>query len=94
MLAMAPELVRLDKAVADGLQVGGLYRAQRHLTLEGVVPTAWLIDDVSASGVVGDPAGAGPETGKVLVDHWTTQLAEALSEVQAFSVPAGEGVAP
>lgn len=94
MLAIAPELVRLDKAVADGLRVGGLYRAQRHLTLEGVVPTAWLIDDVSASGVVGDPAGAGPETGKVLVDHWTTQLAEALSEVQAFSFPAVEGVAP
>jgi len=94
MLAMAPDLVRLDKAVADGLRVGELYRARRHLTLEGVVPTAWLIDDVSASGVVGDPAGASAELGKRLVDHWSTQLAEALSEVQEFSFPAREGDAP
>jgi creatinine amidohydrolase/Fe(II)-dependent formamide hydrolase-like protein len=93
MLALAPELVRLDKAVADGLRVGELYEAQRHLTLEGVVPTAWLIDDVSASGVVGDPGGAGADTGKRIVGHWTELLAEALLEVQAFAFPALDGTA-
>jgi creatinine amidohydrolase/Fe(II)-dependent formamide hydrolase-like protein len=87
MLAIAPDLVRMDKAVADGLRAGEFYRAQRHLTLEGVVPTAWLIDDVSASGVVGDPASASAETGKRLVEHWATQLAEALSEARAFAFP-------
>ena len=93
MLALAPELVRLDKAVADGLRVGELYAAQRHLTLEGAVPTAWLIDDVSASGVVGDPAGAAADTGKRIVGHWTELLAEALLEVQAFAFPALDGTA-
>ncbi|MFF4754672.1 creatininase family protein [Streptomyces sp. NPDC002514] len=87
MLALAPHLVHLDEAVADGLELGELYRARRHLTLEGVVPTAWLIDDVSASGVVGDPAGASAGTGERLVADWTARLAEALTEVRAFSFP-------
>ena len=91
MLAMAPELVQMDKAVADGQRIGELYRAQRHLTLEGVVPTAWLIDDISASGVVGDPAGASAETGRRIVGHWTELLAEALLEVQVFGFPALDG---
>ena len=87
MLALAPELVHLDRAVADGLRVGELYRAQRHLTLEGAVPTAWLIDDVSATGVVGDPAGANAEAGTRLVEHWAGCLAEALAEVAAWAFP-------
>ncbi|MFD7817692.1 creatininase family protein [Streptomyces sp. NPDC059785] len=87
VMAIAPGLVRLDKAVADGLAVGELYRAQRHLTLEGVVPTAWLIDDVSASGIVGDPTGADAETGKRLLDHFSGLLAEALTEVRDFAFP-------
>jgi creatinine amidohydrolase len=87
VLAIAPELVRLDRAVADGLAVGELYRRQRHLTLEGVVPTAWLIDDVSTSGVVGDPTGASAETGELLLEHWAGQLAEALTEVRGFAFP-------
>jgi creatinine amidohydrolase len=87
VMAIAPELVHLDRAVADGLQLGEQYRVLRHLTLEGVVPTAWLIDDLSASGVVGDPTGASAEVGKQLLEHWADQLAEALLEVQEFSFP-------
>jgi creatinine amidohydrolase len=91
MMAIAPHLVRPDKAVADGLALGELYRTRRHLTLEGPVPTAWLIDDVSASGVVGDPAGASAEVGERLVEHWSTLLAEALLEVREFAFPSIEG---
>jgi creatinine amidohydrolase len=90
VLGIAPGLVRMDKAIADGLVVGELYAKQRHLTLEGVVPTAWLIDDVSASGVVGDPAGASAETGRLLLEHWSGLLGEALIEVQAFAFPPHE----
>jgi creatinine amidohydrolase/Fe(II)-dependent formamide hydrolase-like protein len=93
MMAIAPELVHPDKAVADGLRVGEFYRTQRHLTLEGPVPTAWLIDDVSTSGVIGDPAGASADFGKLLVEHWTAQLAQALGEVQAFAFPSLDGAA-
>lgn len=88
MMAIAPELVHPELLVADGLAVGDYYRRQRHLTLEGPVPTAWLIDDVSASGVVGDPSGASAEVGKRLLDHQIEQLSQALREIQEFAFPA------
>lgn len=87
MMAIAPELVHPELAVADGLAVGEYYRRQRHLTLEGPVPTAWLIDDVSASGVVGDPAGASAEVGKRLLDHQIELLSQALLEIREFAFP-------
>jgi creatinine amidohydrolase/Fe(II)-dependent formamide hydrolase-like protein len=87
MMAIAPGLVHPELAVADGLDVGDLYVRQQHLTLEGVVPTAWLIDDVSVSGVVGDPAGASAAVGARLLEHWSASLAEALLEVQRFAFP-------
>jgi creatinine amidohydrolase len=90
MMAVAPHLVREELAVADGLRLGEYYRQQRHLTLEGRVPTAWLIDDVSSSGVVGDPTGAFAEAGKLLLDHQVEQLGEALLEIQRFSFPPTE----
>lgn len=88
VLALRPDLVHLELAAADGLDLGELYAASRHLTLEGTVPTAWLIDDVSTSGVVGDPAGASAEVGAALVGHWVNALAEALEEIAAFAFPA------
>lgn len=87
VLALRPELVHMERAVADGLATGELYARQRHLTLEGIVPTAWLIDDVSASGVVGDPTGASADVGGRLAAHWSTLLAEALEEISRFSFP-------
>jgi creatinine amidohydrolase/Fe(II)-dependent formamide hydrolase-like protein len=87
VMAIAPHLVRAHRAVADGLRLSELYRRQRHLTLEGAVPTAWLIGDVSASGVVGDPAGASAGVGAQVLEHWAGQLAEALLEVRAFAFP-------
>jgi creatinine amidohydrolase len=91
VLALRPDLVHLDLAAAGGLDLGELYATCRHLTLEGTVPTAWLIDDVSASGVVGDPAGASAEAGAAVVEHWTSALAEALDEIATFAFPARRG---
>ena len=88
VLALRPDLVHLDLAAPGGLELGELYRGYRHLTLEGAVPTAWLIDDVSASGVVGDPAGASAEAGAAVVERWTSALAEALAEIATFTFPA------
>jgi creatinine amidohydrolase len=88
MLALRPDLVRPDLAVADGLETGKLYARLKHLSLEGAVPTAWLIDDISASGVVGDPSAATAEAGAAIVAHWTAQLAQALTEIARFAFPA------
>lgn len=87
MLELAPDDVHLDRAEAGGHAVLDLYAHTRHLSLEGAVPTAWLSADVTANGVVGDPAGASVEVGRRLVDCWSTRLAEALVEVAAFEFP-------
>jgi creatinine amidohydrolase len=87
VMHLRPDLVHLERAFADGTETGKVYAAQKHLTLEGVVPTAWLIDDVSASGTVGDPTGASAETGAALAQRWSTMLAEAFDEIERFSFP-------
>jgi creatinine amidohydrolase/Fe(II)-dependent formamide hydrolase-like protein len=88
VMALRPELVRSRLAVADGLDLGQLYRGLRYLTLEGAVPTAWLIDDLSSSGVVGDPSAASAQAGAAVVEYWTCALAGALDEIVRFAFPA------
>ncbi|MBT0773703.1 creatininase family protein [Kineosporia sp. J2-2] len=85
--ALAPELVRMDLAVRDGQAVGELYAGSRHLTLEGTVPTAWVTDDLSVSGVIGDATAASLEDGRRIVEHQTSCLAETLLEIRAFAFP-------
>lgn len=88
MMAIAGDLVHPELARSDGLGVGRYYQRFRHLSLEGAVPTAWLIDDVSASGIVGDPAGASAATGWAVAEHWCRLVAEALAEIAEFRFPA------
>ncbi|WP_288336227.1 creatininase family protein [uncultured Gordonia sp.] len=88
MMAIAPELVHHDRAFADGQAAAAEFDKYKHLTLEGVLPTAWLTDDISASGTIGDPTDASADVGKVMLESIATQLAESLLEVQAFSFPA------
>ncbi|MET4783139.1 creatininase family protein [Glaciihabitans sp. UYNi722] len=85
--SLAPELVQMDHAVKDGDIVGEMYRNLKHLTLEGTVPTAWITDDLSRSGVLGDPTAASRELGDRIVEHQTKMLAEALIEIRDFSFP-------
>jgi len=66
MLALAPEQVRLDRAVA------GPIPAVSELVSVGVQP-------LSASGVLGDPTGASVEEGRRLFDELTAQLVAAVA---------------
>lgn len=88
MMAIAPELVHHDRAFPDGQTAAAEFAKYKHLTLEGVLPTAWLTDDISDSGTVGDPTNANADVGKALLASAAEQLAESLLEVQAFSFPA------
>jgi creatinine amidohydrolase/Fe(II)-dependent formamide hydrolase-like protein len=88
MLALAPHLVHMDRARADGTAAAGIFRTLRHLSLEGPVPTAWLTDDLSGSGVVGDPTQADAKAGALIAEHWSSQLAEIIVEVSEFEFPA------
>jgi creatinine amidohydrolase len=75
MLHLAPELVGPER------QADGLYprlAPPSGWDWEGAAPTAWLTGEISASGVIGDPAGATAELGRLLfqglVDGWEQRL--------------------
>jgi creatinine amidohydrolase len=88
MMAIAPELVHHERAFPDGQAAAAEFGKYKHLTLEGVLPTAWLTDDISESGTVGDPTNASADVGKAILAYAAEQLAESLLEVRAFSFPA------
>jgi creatinine amidohydrolase len=87
MMAIAPDLVHHDRAFPDGQDAAAEFAKYKHLTLEGVLPTAWLTDDISDSGTIGDPTQASADVGKVILASAAEQLAASLLEVRAFSFP-------
>jgi creatinine amidohydrolase len=87
VMAIDASLVDLDAAVPDGVALRSLFAGFRHLTLEGAVPTAWLTDDVSTNGVIGDPRRASAELGTRVLEHWSDALSEALLEIRRFEWP-------
>ena len=87
MLALAPELVHMESAAPDGRAAERLFAGCRYLTLEGLVPTAWLTRDLSATGVLGDPRGATRAAGQAIFDHWVSAVAGALTEITRFDFP-------
>src|SRR4051794_21318213 len=85
--ALAPELVQMEHARKDGVAAAAVFAGAKHLTLEGAVPTAWVTDDLSVSGVLGDPTAASRELGQQIVDHQVRILREVLLEIRDFAFP-------
>jgi creatinine amidohydrolase len=74
MLQMAPELVGSARPV-DGLAPpGSVQDPPEGWSLEGAAPCAWLADDLSATGVIGDAREASADLGRRLeerlIRHW------------------------
>ncbi len=84
MLAIHPDTVRTDRLVAGGHAVRTSFEGRHILSLEGAVPTAWLTRDVSASGVIGDPAAATAAAGAALLAALADDLALAFGEIADF----------
>ncbi len=84
MIALAPELVGEERP-RDGDHSSSDSKATPPpgWTLEGVAPCAWLTEELSNSGVIGDSSEANLSLGKAiqhsLTDHWA-QLLMALME--------------
>ena len=77
MLALKPELVKMDKAVTEypyGLPEDSM------LSMEGANPFAWVTRDLTQSGVLGDAKAATKEKGEQmlasLVESWTKLIAD------------------
>ena len=74
MLQMAPDLVGSARPV-DGLAPpGSAQEPPEGWSLEGAAPCAWLTDDLSATGVIGDAREASADLGRRLeerlISHW------------------------
>ncbi|OUW30473.1 MAG: creatininase [Cyanobacteria bacterium TMED177] len=76
MLQLAPDLVGTSRPV-DGLASADVHQLPPPgWSLEGAAPCAWLTDDLSPSGVIGDSRDASVSLGsaleKRLVQHWSS----------------------
>ena len=84
MLAISPEQVRLNQAIAE-------YPPERSpssmLSLEGKLPFAWVTRDLSQSGVIGDPTTATPEKGDRLLQSLAEGWVKVIQEIHHFQQP-------
>ena len=84
MLALLPELVKMDKAVAEyppEQPEGSL------LSPEGKLPFAWVTRDISKSGVIGDPTTATKEKGDRILESVSDGWVKAIKEIYTFEQP-------
>jgi len=83
MLALAPETVRLDRAVAN-------YPPEfpsKMLSPDGRPACAWAARDFGPSGVIGDPRPATLEQGLAILDSLATSWAQAIKELHELRWP-------
>jgi len=90
MLALAPELVHVDR-VGDLGDYPRMSEGIRHLAVRGPVGFSWLTADLSVLGVLGNPKTANAEKGQVYVRATVEKLAGVLEEIARFEMPTPAG---
>jgi len=84
MLALLPDYVNLDTAIAEypqGLPTDGI------LSLEGTLPFAWATRDLSQSGVLGDPTTASRDKGDRILTSLAQGWVQAITAAHHFQPP-------
>ncbi|MEM7727225.1 MAG: creatininase family protein [Cyanobacteria bacterium P01_A01_bin.45] len=84
MLALLPEQVKMDKAVAEyppELPEGSL------LSPEGKLPFAWTTKDLSQSGTIGDPTTASREKGLQILESVSDGWVILIEDIYRFNQP-------
>lgn len=82
MLHLRPELVDMTLAERN---VPGWLASRQHVRFGGAADFGWLSNDITASGVIGDPTQATPDEGKALFEAAVRSVAEALTEAAGFA---------
>jgi creatinine amidohydrolase len=81
MLSLLPAQVKMDQAVAE-------YPPQKPegslLSWEGKLPVSWVTEDISKSGVIGDPTTATKEKGDRILESVANGWVEVIKEIYAF----------
>ncbi|MBB1025903.1 creatininase family protein, partial [Dietzia sp. DQ12-76] len=86
MLHLRPDLV--DMSVAEA-RVPTAVAGCRHIGFTGPVKFGWLADDLSDTGVIGDPTDADPDIGARLVADHVATVVGALGEIADFDPARG-----
>lgn len=84
ILALRPDLVRLDALAEHPSAQGALEREFTHLRAYGPHAFGWKAQDLNPSGAVGDPRRATPEKGRAAIDHAVGGFLDLLTEVHSF----------
>jgi len=93
MMALAPQLVRLERRQNFGSLTETLARENRYLSITPRAKIGWQMQDLNPLGACGDAAGATAEKGRAVLDYVSSRLVELLVEVEAYP-PARLGNAP
>ncbi|QAY66453.1 creatininase family protein [Paenibacillus protaetiae] len=74
--------------VQEQYRVKEMPRMERfdYLTLESKIRFAWKMDDISASGILGDATAATAEKGRIIQERVTDILAKAFAELSRFEI--------
>jgi len=80
MLALAPDTVRMDRAVTNYPPVFG----SPLLSPDGRPACAWSARDFGPSGIIGDPLPATAEQGHAILDSLATSWAAAITELHTL----------
>jgi creatinine amidohydrolase len=84
MLSLLPEQVKMDRAVCEypyGLPENSL------LSMEGKLPFAWLTNEISKSGVLGDATVASKEKGDRILESVSDGWVQVIKDVYEFRQP-------
>jgi creatinine amidohydrolase len=84
MLSLLPEQVHMDRAVCEypyGLPENSL------LSMEGKLPFAWLTNEISKSGVLGDATVASKEKGDLILESVSDSWVQVIKDVYQFCQP-------
>jgi creatinine amidohydrolase len=84
MLAILPQQVKLEKAVAE-------YPPEQPestlISWEGQLPVAWTTRDISKSGVIGDATTATKEKGDRILESVSDGWVQVIKDIYAFKLP-------
>lgn len=85
VMHLRPDLVDMSRAERS---IPGWMGGYDHVGFGGEVSFGWSSNDVTPSGVIGDPTLATPELGKELFEGAVSRLVPIMEEISRFSYPA------